>query len=154
MVEKEDSLKDLKKSSGVRLKRISYFEDDLHNQLKQKFENLNAIDPYQHQNTWLKSKRKILKNLIILGLAWTFQFTAYQSMANLQSSLNVSLGTATLSSIYVALILSCLLVPSLIINKIGLKWTIVCSQICYLLFIAANIYPKWYIFVPGKPNLY
>ena len=80
-----------------------------------------------------------------------FQFTAYGSMANLQSSLNIDggLGTASLSTIYVTLILSCLFVPPFMINHIGLKWTIVISQVCYLLFIAANMYPKWYILIPA-----
>ncbi len=73
-------------------------------------------------------------------------------MANLQSSLNSDqgLGTASLATIYITIIISCLFLPPIMIKNIGLKWTIVISQICYLLFIAANMYPKWYILMPGK----
>lgn len=101
---------------------------------------------------WLQSKYKILKNQIVIGLAWIFQFTAYQSIANLQSSLNSSegLGTASLSTIYVALVLSSLFLPPIMIRKLGLKWTIVVSQATYTLFIASNIYPSWYTSIPSN----
>ena len=71
-------------------------------------------------------------------------------MANLQSSLNTDqgMGTASLSAIYVSLVISCLLVPPALIKKLGLKWTIVSAQFCYTLYLAANMYPKWYILIP------
>jgi hypothetical protein len=99
---------------------------------------------------WLGSKLQIMKNLFVIGTAWMFQFTAYQSMANLQSSLNSDegLGTASLSSIYASIIISCLFLPPLMIKNIGLKWSIVISQVTYLLFIAANMYPKWWLLIP------
>lgn len=100
---------------------------------------------------WLKSKGKIYKNLIVIGLAWMFLFTAFQSMSNLQSSLNsdAGLGTASLSTIYVSLVVSCLFVPPAMIQRMGLKWSIVFSQCTYVLYIAANMYPKWYILLPA-----
>ena len=103
------------------------------------------------ETAWLKSKLQIMKNLLVISFAWVFLFTAYQSMANLQSSLNSDqgLGTASLSSIYVTLVISCLFVPPIMIRNLGLKWTIVFSQCTYLLFMAANMYPKWYILMPG-----
>jgi hypothetical protein len=115
-----------------------------------KIEELNIDLPPRDE--WLTSKWKILKNLIVIGMAWMFLFTAYQSMANLQSSLNSDegLGTASLSTIYITLVVSCLFIPPVMIKNIGLKWTIVISQVCYLLFIAANMYPKWYILIPGE----
>lgn len=72
-------------------------------------------------------------------------------MANLQSSLNTDagLGTASLSAIYVSLVISCLFVPPALINKLGLKWTIVLSQCTYTLYLAANMYPKWFTLIPS-----
>lgn len=100
---------------------------------------------------WLKSKFKIYKNLIVIGIAWIFLFTAFQSMANLQSSLNTDegLGVASLSTIYVSLVISCLFIPPPMINRLGLKWTIVISQCTYTLYIAANMYPRWYTLMPA-----
>jgi hypothetical protein len=58
------------------------------------------------------------------------------------------MGTASLSAIYVSLVISCLFVPPALIKKLGLKWTIVLSQCTYTLYLAANMYPKWYILIP------
>ena len=40
------------------------------------------------QENYPKVARAILKNIIIISIAFTFLFTAYNSMANLQSSIN------------------------------------------------------------------
>jgi hypothetical protein len=98
-----------------------------------------------------KKKREIIKNLLVVGLSWIFLFTAYSSMANLQSSLNSDggLGTISLSTIYVSLILSCIFIPTVLIQHLGIKWTIFCSQITYILFIAANIYPRYFTLIPS-----
>jgi hypothetical protein len=111
----------------------------------------NHIDDETGETKWLKSKWLIIKNLMVISFAWVFLFTAYQSIANLQSSLNSDqgLGTASLSSIYVTLVVSCLFLPPIMIKNLGLKWTIAISQFAYLLFIAANMYPKWYILMPA-----
>ncbi len=102
------------------------------------------------ESNWINSKRKILRNLFIISLSWTFLFTAFQSMANLQSSLNSDsgIGTTSLSTIYITLVISCLFLPTIMIKKFGLKNTIIFSQSTYLLYIAANIYPKWFILLP------
>ncbi|UJR33101.1 hypothetical protein I4U23_020558 [Adineta vaga] len=67
------------------------------------------------------------KNLLILCLAFLLQFTAFGAMGNLQSSLNTEANVAIL----------------------GLKWTLVLCQIPYLLYIAANYYPKAYLMYPA-----
>ena len=102
--------------------------------------------------TWLSSRKSIYKNLLVIGLAWIFLFTAYSSIANLQSSLNRTkgLGTAGLSTIYISLVISCLFVPPAMIKKLGLKWTILISQCTYTIYMAANIYPRWYTIIPGN----
>lgn len=67
----------------------------------------------------INSKFKLFKNLLVIGFSWMFLFTAYQSMANLQSSINsdAGLGTASLSTIYVTLVFSCLFIPPLMIKS-------------------------------------
>jgi hypothetical protein len=96
-------------------------------------------------------KRRIMKNLLIIGFAWMFNFTAYSSIANLQSSLNTvdGLGTISLSIIYASLIVSCLFLPTVLIQKIGIKWTIILSLLSYILYIAANIFPRYYTLLPA-----
>ena len=98
-----------------------------------------------------KTKLIILKNVFIIGLAWILVFTAYQSMANLQSSLNKikGLGTISLSMIYVSLIIGSLLLPSTMIQKLGIKKTISICICAYILFIAANMYSQYYTLIPA-----
>ena len=70
-----------------------------------------------------KIKRIILKNVLIVGFSWICLFTAYSSIANLQSSLNSDggLGTTSLSIIYVSLIISSIFLPTTMIKKLGVK---------------------------------
>lgn len=100
------------------------------------------------------SKRTLIKNLIVISLSWTFLFIGFFSISNLQSSLNsdANLGTLSLSSIYVALIVASTFFPKLLNRFFGLKWTIVISQFAYLIYIAANLYPTWLTLMPGILN--
>ncbi|XP_064641276.1 protein unc-93 homolog A-like [Lineus longissimus] len=96
-------------------------------------------------------KRKILKNLAVLSLAWLFLFTGYGAIQNLQSSLNKDegLGTVSVSVIYGSLVLSCMFIPPVLIDALGYKWTIIGSMFCYLVYMLANFYASWYTLIPG-----
>ena len=71
------------------------------------------------------------KNLFVLCLAFLLQFTAFGAIGNLQSSLNTeaNVGVNSLSIIYACLIFSSIFLPHPLISLLGLKWTIVISQI-------------------------
>jgi Ion channel regulatory protein UNC-93 len=94
--------------------------------------------------------RRMMINILIISIAFTFLFTAYQSTANLQSSINTDagLGTASLSTIYVSLILSCIFVPTFLISKLGVKWTMPVCMFGYAFYIGAQFYPTWYTLIP------
>lgn len=115
------------------------------NQLKQ---NTDGEFTTEEKN---KARFVVYKNLLLIGLSWIFLFTAYSSISNLQSSLNNvdGLGTASLSTIYAALILSCIFLPTFLMSKFGIKWTIFFSQLAYILYIAANIYSQYYTLIPA-----
>lgn len=61
---------------------------------------------------------RIAKNVIVIGLAFMFQFTAFHGTANLQSSINSdgALGTYTLAAIYLSLIISNIFLPVIVIR--------------------------------------
>merc|ERR1712223_1613164 len=97
------------------------------------------------------AKRRILKNVVIISFSFMLLFTAFQSMANLQSSINkaAGLGTTSLAVIHAALVTSCMFVPTIMIKKLTVKWTMVVSIFCYSAYIAAQFHPQFYTLVPG-----
>ncbi len=78
-------------------------------------------------------------------------FTAYNSMANLQSSINAvdGLGTWSLTATYAALVVSCLILPAPAIARFTAKWTMVMSMLTYSVYIAAQFYPEFYTLIPA-----
>ncbi|WAQ97261.1 UN93A-like protein [Mya arenaria] len=97
-------------------------------------------------------RKRMLKNLVVVSGAFLFLFTSFQSLQNLQSSLNkeAGLGTVSLSVIYACGMLAGLLLPPLIISVLGCKWTLVGSMACYIVFMAANLYPVWATMIPAS----
>jgi hypothetical protein len=71
------------------------------------------------------------KNLLVISVAFLLQFTAFNGMQNLQSSLNTeaNIGVNSSSIIYVFLIISSIFLPHPLMSIFGLKWTLVISQI-------------------------
>lgn len=98
-----------------------------------------------------KEKWRILKNVSAVSFAFMVQFTAFQGTANLQSSINAKdgLGTVSLSAIYAALVVSCIFVPTFLIKRLTVKWTLCISMLCYAPYIGCQFYPKFYTLVPA-----
>jgi hypothetical protein len=92
------------------------------------------------------------KNLFVISMAFLLQFTAFGGIDKLQSSLNAeaNIGVNSLSIIYAFLVFSAIFLPHPLISIFGLKWTIVICQIPYVLYTAANLYPKAYLMYPGE----
>lgn len=107
-------------------------------------------DPNQKLKLSKKEKWRILKNVTAISAAFMIQFTAFQGTANLQSSINAKdgLGTVSLCSVYAAIIVSCLFVPTFLIKRLTAKWTLCVSMLCYVPYIGAQFYPKFYTLVP------
>ncbi|CAH1179496.1 unnamed protein product [Phaedon cochleariae] len=98
-----------------------------------------------------KEKWRILKNVSAISCAFMIQFTAFQGTANLQSSINATdgLGTVSLSAVYAALVVSCIFVPTFLIKKLTVKWTLCFSLLAYAPYIGAQFYPRFYTLVPA-----
>ncbi|KAL3207044.1 hypothetical protein MRX96_010367 [Rhipicephalus microplus] len=96
--------------------------------------------------------RNIIKNVVTMSFSFLLLFTAFQSVSNLQSSINSvqGLGTFTMATIYVALVLSCMFVPPLMIRKLNLKCTLVVSMAMYVFYFIANFYPTWATLLPAS----
>lgn len=59
------------------------------------------------------------------------------------------LGTGSLSTLYAAIVLSCMFVPTWMIKTLKCKWTLVVCQLCYSAYIAAQFYPSFETLIPG-----
>jgi hypothetical protein len=82
-------------------------------------------------NAKKKLRFRTYKNLLVLCMAFLLQFTAFGAIGSLQSSLNTeaNVGVNSLSIIYAFLIVSSIFLPHPLIALLGLKWTLVISQI-------------------------
>ncbi|KAK3761070.1 hypothetical protein RRG08_022474 [Elysia crispata] len=98
------------------------------------------------------TKGQILKNVFITCVAFTFLFTAFNSMANLQTSLNKEKGVGawSMATIYISLILSCMFLPKFVIAQFGCKWAIPISMLGYILFMGSNMYAVIATMVPAS----
>lgn len=110
---------------------------------------MESPPPYTPSNTM--SKWRILKNIFVVSFGFLCLFTSFQSLSNLQSSLNKDegLGVGGLAIIYGALVISCMFVPPVVIARLGCKWTVALSMLCYILYMVANFYAVWGTIVPS-----
>ena len=92
-----------------------------------------------------KEKFRIYKNIVLISLAFFFNFTSFGGLSRLQSSLHriEGMGTTTLAVLYGSLMLSCMFLPTLVIRFMGHRWTIAVSFSGYILYMAANGYAVW-----------
>ncbi|XP_011205969.2 UNC93-like protein [Bactrocera dorsalis] len=98
-----------------------------------------------------RERHIITKNVIVIGLAFMIQFTAFHGTSNLQSSVNSdkALGTTTLAVIYGSLIISNIFLPMTVIRWFGCHLTMALSFFAYMPFIAAQFYPRFETLIPA-----
>src|SRR4051812_34835038 len=96
-------------------------------------------------------KRRIMKNILLISLAFFFNFNSFSGLSRLQSSLfpDEGLGVITQSVIYGTLMISCMFLPKVIIRLIGHRWTIAFAFIGYILYMAANGHATWGTMITG-----
>ncbi|XP_063383842.1 UNC93-like protein isoform X1 [Cydia fagiglandana] len=94
---------------------------------------------------------RIVKNVVIISVAFMLHFTAYSGAANLQSSINAEagLGTASLAAVYAGLIFSNIFLPVPVIKWMGTKWAMSLSFITYMPYMAAQLWPRFYTMIPA-----
>ena len=90
------------------------------------------------------------KTLLVLALGYLFLFTAFAGLQNLHRSFHPEYGFLSLCLIYGMFLVSCLVVPSLMIRIIGKKYTLVVSMVGYVIYKLANFYPTRYTLVFGS----
>ena len=97
----------------------------------------------------MKEKYRVYKNVLVICLAFLCQFTAFNGIGNLQSSINCEdgLGTATLASIYAGLG-KFLIELTTILSRFYLNFTV---KLLPLIENQFKIHKSGFMFVP--PNI-
>ncbi|XP_015917447.1 UNC93-like protein [Parasteatoda tepidariorum] len=98
----------------------------------------------------MHSKRKILKNLTALAFGHFLVFTAFDSLSNLQSTVNHEEGVGIISQsvIYAFFTVSSFFLPTYLIRKFGCKKTLLISVFSICPYVAANAFPHWGTLLP------
>ncbi|XP_019639091.1 PREDICTED: uncharacterized protein LOC109481058 [Branchiostoma belcheri] len=98
------------------------------------------------------TKRRIIINLLVQCFGFLLLFTAYQSLQNLQSSINRArnLGLTSLAVIYGTLIPAGPFLAPVAMRYLGLKWTITGSMVTYMIFTIANYWSEFYTVIPAS----
>jgi len=93
---------------------------------------------------------KSLRELVKLSIAYFFVFTGYSGVQNLASSLDLGSvsGSVSIGIIYILFTVTSLIAP-IIIKLFGTKTTMVLQFSIITLFVASNIYPKFYTTYPA-----
>ncbi|XP_067000516.2 UNC93-like protein [Anabrus simplex] len=95
-------------------------------------------------------ERRMIRNVVMVGVVFMMHFTATLGVTHLQSSVNAAegLGTSALAAQYAGLVFSSLVVTVYLINKLGCKWSIVVAIIAHMPYMAGQLYPRVYTLVP------
>jgi hypothetical protein len=120
---------------------------------------LNNIDeeqttPLNNNNEKINSingksiNRKIIKNLLVFSFSYFLCFSSTNGISNLQSTLNGKMGILALTVSSGSFLFVCLFLPPIMNKYFNYKWPLIGSQICLALFIAANLYPRYWTLLP------
>ncbi|KAJ9585939.1 hypothetical protein L9F63_020416 [Diploptera punctata] len=113
---------------------------------KLEIENSEYVEGYAPGET-----SRIMRNIVVISIAFMVHFTAFCGTSNLQSSINAveGLGTASLMAIYISMMTSTIFLPVIVIRWLGCKWTMPVSFVCYMPYILAQVYARFYTLIPA-----
>ncbi|KAK2158645.1 hypothetical protein LSH36_166g04078 [Paralvinella palmiformis] len=90
-------------------------------------------------------KRRVLKNVYVMGCVMALTFTSLAALVNLQSSLfpDQGLGVVCQDLLNVAVAIGALFLPKTSIAKLDHRWSLVVALQGQLVWISANGYATW-----------
>jgi hypothetical protein len=101
------------------------------------------------------TKPRVIKNLLALNTSFLLVFAAANGITSVQTILNSdgNLGIISQIIMFCVQIPLSLSFPTIIIEQIGFKYTMVVAEIGYTTYIATNAYPRYYTIIPSKSSL-
>ncbi|CAL1287422.1 unnamed protein product [Larinioides sclopetarius] len=97
-------------------------------------------------------KKRIIKNLLVMFSSFFIFFLGFQSLSNLQTTINSEqgIGVDSQALIYASSMVSSILLPKLLIKTIGCKWTIVSTFLCGVPYFVSNYKPTFGFIIPSS----
>ncbi|XP_039273947.2 protein unc-93 homolog A-like [Styela clava] len=79
------------------------------------------------------------------------RYSSYSAILNLQSSINIEdgLGTVSLSASYISCNIFLVFFTTILLRKFGAKKCLIASEVTYIIYILANLYPEFYTLIPA-----
>ncbi|GFT78864.1 UNC93-like protein [Nephila pilipes] len=98
----------------------------------------------------IMSKKRIIKNILVLFSSFFIFFLGFQSLSNLQSTMNSAkgIGMESQAAIYAASMVSSLLLPEFVIKTFGCKRTIVFMFLFSVPYFISNFNPTYGFIMP------
>lgn len=100
----------------------------------------------------VQAQLKSIKRSFLFYVVGSFLlYSAYGTLLNLQSSINVvdGLGTIALAVTYSCSVFFCLTFSPLVIRRFGPKKSLWVSECAHLIYILTNFYPRFYTMLPA-----
>ena len=97
----------------------------------------------------INTQKSLIKNLVAFYISYMMIFAASNGIISIQSVLSpeANIGFYSQISIYSVQIPLSIIFPSILIQFIGFKKTMVIGEIGFTIYIAANAYPQLIIFI-------
>ena len=89
------------------------------------------------------------RNLYATSISFMLVFSSFIGIQSLQSSLNATLGIASLSLTYVFYLIVGFFTPA-IVRLLTTKYALLFGYICHLIYIITNYFPEFYTLVPSS----
>ena len=104
----------------------------------------------------LSPKATAAKNFMAITTGFVLLFAASNCITSIQSIVNQnqSLGTISQSVTFACSILTALILPQLIRESLGFKLAFMLGEFLMLSYVAVQIYPSWFSFIPCKFSIY
>ena len=98
------------------------------------------------------SKFYVLKNLTALNVSFVLLYAASNCIISIQAVLNQAEGLGTISQTvtFASNILTALILPQLIRELLGFKLALVLGELLVMAYVAVQIYPTWFTFIPSN----
>jgi hypothetical protein len=98
----------------------------------------------------LSKRQTILKNFVAINVSFVLLFSAINCVNSIQPIINRvdSLGVISQSVIYAVQIVTSLVLPQVICELIGFKFTLMLGEVLHLTYVLAQIEPTWASFIP------